>query len=335
MSKTTQSKAGTADTKKRAKRAKKKEAPPVDATSLAASPPVDQVAAKNGHDVLHETSGIISMVKGLEEQVEMAFMLKEVLEQDLETTQERLEEELATRAQLEVENETLQVRVGQVSQLREDVSFVELERTRLAEKLAQLEPLLKQTTESRDTLTEQLAAADARIKGLESDKVNLEGRVMNLKDKLVNTDRLHEELEDLGKSYQTAREHVREQENRLEAVQEAKEAMQRELTGAHSNARGLRSENEEKREKLSSAHGRTTDLQIALDDERATNRTLVESNTRLESDLKRMTVDHDAASKELEAFKQAMRDIRTEADQTSGRVRRRYKKKGDTEASGS
>lgn len=335
MSKTTQSKAGTADTKKRATRAKRRESQPADETSPVASPPVEHVAADNDNEVLHETSGIISMVKGLEEQVEMAFMLKEVLEQDLETTQRRLEDELAKRAQLEVEIETLQVRVGQVAQLREDVSFVELERTRLAEKLAEIEPLLAQTTEARDALEEQLAAAQAKIKGLETDKVNLEGRVMNLKDKLVNTDRLHEELEDLGKSYQTLREHMHEQENRLEAVQDAKEAMQRELTGAHGNARGLRADNEEMREKLSSAHGRTTDLQIALDDERATNRTLVETNTRLESDLKRVTVDHDAACKELEAFKRAMRDIRTEADQTSGRVRRRYKKTGGTDGSSS
>ena len=48
-----------------------------------------------------------------------------------------------------------------------------------------------------------------------------------------------------------------------------------------------------------------------------------------------MTIDHDAAAKELDAFKNAMREIRNEADQTSGRVRRRYNIAGESEGNNS
>ncbi len=50
----------------------------------------------------------------------------------------------------------------------------------------------------------------------------------------------------------------------------------------------------------------------------------METYTHLENEIKVVNINYDAAKNELEAFKNALRDIRSEATQTSGRVRQRY-----------
>ena len=59
--------------------------------------------------------------------------------------------------------------------------------------------------------------------------------------------------------------------------------------------------------------------------EQAVNRELMGTNTPLEGELKMLNINYEAARNELDAFKKAMHDdIRSEATQTSGRVRQRY-----------
>jgi hypothetical protein len=50
----------------------------------------------------------------------------------------------------------------------------------------------------------------------------------------------------------------------------------------------------------------------------------METNARFENEVKTLKINTDAARGELEAFKNALRDIRSEATLTSGRVRQRY-----------
>ncbi|MHC4112858.1 MAG: hypothetical protein ACYSUY_17425, partial [Planctomycetota bacterium] len=101
--------------------------------------------------------------------------------------------------------------------------------------------------------------------------------------------------------------------------------------GTIQDAQALREEVEELRAKveklqdeLTGADGRTTDLRVQLEDQQATNRKLMETNTRLEHETKMVNINYDANKKELDAFKNAMRDIRSEATRTSGRVQQKY-----------
>ena len=145
-------------------------------------------------DVAEERESILSIVKGLEGQVDTAFKLKEVLEAELDATQRKLAKEMETRSQLEAQVETLESHAVLAEQLREDVSFAEQERNRFADELAQTQPQLEKAIDERDSLTEQLSSAEVKIKGLESEKVALEAQIMNLKDRIVDTNRLREEL---------------------------------------------------------------------------------------------------------------------------------------------
>jgi chromosome segregation ATPase len=125
---------------------------------------------------------------------------------------------------------------------------------------------------------------------------------------------------------------------RLEASEAAKLAIERELAETIHDVQALRDEIGELhateiklREELTIADGRTADLRKQLDDQQAINRKLMETNTRLENEIKMVNINYEANKKELDAFKNAVRDIRSETTRTSGRVQQKFnqtKKKG-------
>ncbi len=235
-------------------------------------------------DVSEERSSIISIVKGLEEQVDIAFKLKEVLEAELDAAQKKLSEESAARAQLEAKVNSLETQAALADQLREDITFAEEERNKYANLLAETQPQLEAVTGERDSLVEEVASVRAHAKELESAKMAFEAQVMNLKDKVADIDRLRAELGEVT---------------------------------------------EDLRAKLTGADRRVANLRAQLEEQQAVNRELVETRTRLKSEIKMLNTNHKAAKNELEVFKKALRDIRSEATRTSGRVRQRYFKLKD------
>jgi chromosome segregation ATPase len=125
---------------------------------------------------------------------------------------------------------------------------------------------------------------------------------------------------------------------RLEASEASKMSVERELTETIHDVQALREEIEDLhatenklREELIIADGRTADLRTQLEDQQANNRRLMETTTRLENEIKMVTINYEANKKELDAFKNAVRDIRSETSRTSGRVQQKLiesKKKG-------
>ncbi|MHC4412791.1 MAG: hypothetical protein ACYSW6_07445, partial [Planctomycetota bacterium] len=85
---------------------------------IAAGIEEDALRVEDFADVSQERASIISIVKGLEGQVETAFKLKEVLEVELDTTQKRLAEELDARAQLETQITSLDAQAALAGRLR-------------------------------------------------------------------------------------------------------------------------------------------------------------------------------------------------------------------------
>ncbi len=275
-------------------------------------------------DVSEERASIISIVKGLEGQVETAFKLKEVFEAELNTTQQRLSEEMEARTQLEVQVNSLQAHASLAEQLRQDISFAEEERNKFADELAQTRQEFEQTAAERDSLTEQFSYSEANLKKLESEKMALEAQVMNLKDNITDADRLGKELGEITQAHRQSREQVHDLTRRLETAETSKNAFETQLAGTHQIAQNLRTEAEQLRRKVADSESRTSDLRIQLEDQQAANRELIESNTRLENEIKMANINYEAARNELDAFKNALRDIRSEVTRTSGRVRQRY-----------
>ena len=92
----------------------------------------------------------------------------------------------------------------------------------------------------------------------------------------------------------------------------------------------LREEVERLREKVAHGDRRTADLCILLEDQQAANRKLMETTARLENEIEMVNVNYDSAKNELDAFRNAVHDIRSEVTQTSGRVCQKYLKQDDT-----
>ncbi len=277
-------------------------------------------------DVSQERASIISIVKGLEGQVETAFKLKEVLETELDTTQKKLSEELDARAQLEVQVKSLESRAVLAEQLREDISFAEEERNKFADLLAHTQTQLKEVAAERDSLAKRVASVEMHSTKLEVEKTAIEAQVMNLKDKITDADRLRKELAEITDAHRDSHEKVHDLTRRLDVSEASKDALERELARTHQTSRTLQEEVEKLQEKVPLANSQIADLRIQLEDQQAANRELLQANTRLDNEVKMLGINYDATKNELEAFKNALRDIRSEATRTSGRVRQKYSK---------
>jgi len=111
---------------------------------------------------------------------------------------------------------------------------------------------------------------------------------------------------------------------RLDASEATKVAMERKLAEAFEDAQSLREDVEELRDELAVADNRTADMRIQLEEQQAINREMMETTTRFENELKIVNMNYDANKNELDAFKNAVRDIRSEASRTSGRVQQKF-----------
>jgi len=275
-------------------------------------------------DVSEERSSIISIVKDLEGQIDTAYELKGVLEAELDATQKKLSEESAARAQLEQRVKSVEAQAALAEQLHEDISFAEQERNKFANSLAETRQQLKAVTNERDSLAKQTASAETHTNELESDKTALEAQVMNLKDKVTDMDRLRAEFAEIKEARQGLDEQVRVLSSRLEAADTSKDTFEKELAEAREQVENLR-------DKLMGAESQVADLRPKFEQQQAVNKDLMETKRRLENNIKTLNVNYKAAKNELDTFKKAMRDIRSEAVQTSGRVRQRYFKPSTVE----
>jgi len=113
----------------------------------------------------------------------------------------------------------------------------------------------------------------------------------------------------------------------------SKNSLETKLASAHQTMQSLRDEVEDFRERVTNSDSRAADMRIQIEDQQAGNRDLMETKTRLENELKMLSINYEAAKSELDSFKNAMRDIRSEATRTSGRVRQKYFKSNETSSS--
>jgi len=148
-------------------------------------------------DISEERASIISIVQNLEGQVDTAFALKEALEAELDEVKKKLSEESAARIQLEERLKALEPQAAMADQVRQDLSFTEEERNKLANSLTETKQQLEAVTTERNSLAKEIASVEPRAKELEDEKTTLEAQVMNLKDKVVDMGRLCGELEGL------------------------------------------------------------------------------------------------------------------------------------------
>lgn len=138
-----------------------------------------------GYKLSEETTNIITAVEGLYGEIDAAFDLKEALEVDLAATQKKLSEQEALRGHLEARVMLLEAKAALADQLREDISFVEEEHNKTFRRLRDITSELERVAKERDSLAEQRAADESRVKELQSERVRLEVQILGLKERLA------------------------------------------------------------------------------------------------------------------------------------------------------
>ncbi len=275
-------------------------------------------------NVADETTSILSIVKGLEDQIDTAFELKEALESELEVTRQELSEQLSARGQLQSHVDLLESQAALSDQLREDIAFAEEERNKFVGLLAELKPQLEAISLERDSLVEKLSLAEKQGHKLETERMTFEAQVMNLRDELGDMDRLQSELAEVVEARRSLGEQVLELSDQLVAFEASRLSLEKELSDSQTTLVSLREELRELRPKLTDSEGEVADLTVRLAQREATNKDLLASRKRFEKDLGKVKSSYEITKSELEAVKQALREIRNEASRASGRVRQRY-----------
>ena len=197
-------------------------------------------------------------------------------------------------------------------QLHGDNVEMEAQLLNLKDEVASLRGLPKELTEAAKTrrvLEEKVADLAGRLDASETSNDSLESELASTRQRLSETTKAREALEKSASDLTT----------RLEASETAKTALELDLAATREFGRSLRQDLEEARGQLSSANEELVDLGGRLATRTSTNKELSDAKAVLERDLKVLTARHESVTKELEAAKKALRDIRAAAAGIRGR----------------
>ena len=176
-------------------------------------------------EVSEESSGIISIMRDLEGELDAAFALREALEADLDAAQKKLSEESAVRAELEARVESLRAQAALVDQFREDIAFVEQERAVATARITETAAQLERITEDRDSLAEQLGIAEKRIEDLReklnASNIDLTDMRTRLEEQKTKNDDLVEANKGFEREIRTLTSKYESAEKEIEAAKKA------------------------------------------------------------------------------------------------------------------
>jgi chromosome segregation ATPase len=192
-----------------------------------------------------ERADILSIVRSLERQTDTSTKLRDVLEDDVESLQKKLANEMAARAQLEEKLRSPETSAGSTAQLHQENASLKKERDRLASLLEEIRPQLESVTEGRDSLSEEMAFAQKRARDLASRKAYLETQVKSLQEKVADTERLRTEATKVTEEHQVLTEQVRRLMDRLEEANKVRDTLESDLAASHEAVCNMRKEMED------------------------------------------------------------------------------------------
>lgn len=192
-----------------------------------------------------ERADILSIVRSLERQTGTSTKLRDVLEDDVDSLQKKLANEMAIRAQLEEKLRSPETSAGSTAKLHQENASLKKERDRLASLLEEIRPQLESVTEGRDSLSEEMAFAQKRARELAGRKANLETQVKRLQEKVADTERLRAEVTKVTDERQVSTEQVRRLMDRLEEANKVRDTLEADLAASHEAVCNMRKEMED------------------------------------------------------------------------------------------
>ncbi|MFC1706962.1 hypothetical protein ACFL59_09110 [Planctomycetota bacterium] len=171
-----------------------------------------------------ESSGIISMISDLHEELDTAYRLKEAVESDLVATEGRLVEVETARSRLEARVGLLESKAALGDQMREDVLFAEKERSKATRELEKL-------AEDHEEALAELSEVRKELDELKEVRQLLEANVDDLVSELDASEAAKNEA---ATELASTRQVVQSQKRRIESLEE-------ELASSKKSLRDIRS----------------------------------------------------------------------------------------------
>ncbi len=275
-------------------------------------------------DASEESRSIIQIVESLERQLDESFALRDALSADLEKARTKLSSEMVARRGLEERLKLCEAEAALVDPLRDELTFIEQERSEIARNLKTTADLLEQTTNERDALTEKMEAAQDRIGELEGLKIDLEAQVMDLQERLYEFGEVRKTLAERNAQCEDLTRRLRDMTVRLDATETSKKALELDLATNKRIAVDLREELKALNQKVAYMETESLDLRERLEEQQVENVDLRVRNKRVEHDLKSEVAKHKTTTAELESSQKALRDVRTATSRTGKRIESRY-----------
>jgi chromosome segregation ATPase len=257
-----------------------------------------------------DTNQIIGILNGLRGELDSAYELKQALQSDLEAARLNLSAEQSARTKLEARINLLEAKASLVEQLREDMAFVEQERDETARRLEEASSELKTVLADRESLLQQKTVMETHIKQLQGHKTDLEARVLNLKDKAAELERLRKEQAKELERNKHLEQSLREKQGQLETAETARKTTETELAAARENIFGQKERLEELDHKLTTARAELDGLQALSLKYTAENAKLRQSLQSAEKEIKAASQRNESLKKEAEEAKNALYTIR-------------------------
>jgi chromosome segregation ATPase len=275
-----------------------------------------------------DTGHVIARIDNLHREIETARAQKKSLEADLAALKSRLTAEQTAGADLAARVEVLEARANIAEQLREELVVVKDELDETARRLKQALSQLEGGSLERDRLAEQKALAERRCEKSEGELRDLAAKVARLEEAAAGLGRLRKELSETTVALSEAREGWQRQKesaqglkDKLDATELARHAQELDLATTRQLICGQKNQVGELKENLAAAHAQLTDLRAELEEREVEKANRSQANERAGHEVMTLKVRIESMKEELDATRQALREIRSATLRTTSRTR--------------
>lgn len=272
---------------------------------------------------LDERDDVLTVIAELEDQLDRYEELRETLERDAGTTQERLTEANQRTQELEWQVVTLQTRIDTLEAARTEYSQLEDELNQAHELTQRINSRLDEAERDNARLTSELKAANKQLEELWTARKERDGLRTELKTCRGKIDQLEQGIRDANDERASINVRMQDTISALEETRNARHQLELELRGAVDRNEELRRVQESLAEKLETLRGDKKGLQVQLAHLERENNRLVEQRQYYERELAALRSQNRTTEQALGNVKKAFAEVRVALSETKARARRR------------
>ena len=285
---------------------------------------VEQVMPPALHDsLLSERNDVMHVINELEDQLDRQQEVREALERELTTSNDKLQGANQRCQELEWHTVTLQTRVEALEQVRQEVTLLEEEVANANGRLQRVMEEYKGLEKDRNRIRNELKESNKQLEELwavRKERDGLRTDVRDLSSRIEETERATREADEERTQLQTR---YHEALSSLDEARAERHQQQLALRAAEDRARELARVQDELVDKLEVLRGDKKALQAQLAHQERDNARMVEQRQFYETELASLRNSNRNAETALASVKKAFAEVRVALTETKSRARRR------------